>query len=211
MTRDAEASAKFYAALFGWTREDKDMGGSTYAMFKTKGRPVGGMVVLPPEAESMPVMWMGYVTVENLEASIAKAVELGAEVHKGSRQSRWAASPFSPILKAPSSASGSLLPETRKREFPRTSLLEAFGRACLAVARGVHRCPICLRHPGRIGRKSSNWFARSSALVRSLSGKTIKALKQLRRLEKSTCIRQQSSDQEIFFSEADGLVTQPKG
>ena len=83
MTRDAEASAKFYAALFGWTREDKDMGGSTYALFKTEGRPVGGMVVLPPEAESMPVMWMGYVTVENLEASIAKAVELGAELHKG--------------------------------------------------------------------------------------------------------------------------------
>ena len=83
MTRDAEASAKFYTALFGWTREDMDMGGSTYALFKTKGRPVGGMVVLPPEAESMPVMWMGYVTVENLEASMAKAVELGAEVHKG--------------------------------------------------------------------------------------------------------------------------------
>jgi uncharacterized protein len=28
-------------------------------------------------------MWMGYVTVENLEASLAKATELGAEVHKG--------------------------------------------------------------------------------------------------------------------------------
>ena len=41
--------------------------------------PVGGMIVLPPEAESMPVMWMGYVTVESLEASLAKATELGAE------------------------------------------------------------------------------------------------------------------------------------
>jgi predicted enzyme related to lactoylglutathione lyase len=82
MTRDADASAKFYAELFGWTREDMDMGGITYGMFKTGGRPVGGMIVLPPEAESMPVMWMGYVTVQNLEASVAKAGELGAEVLK---------------------------------------------------------------------------------------------------------------------------------
>ena len=29
------------------------------------------------------MMWMGYVTVENLEASVAKAGELGAEVLKG--------------------------------------------------------------------------------------------------------------------------------
>ena len=82
MTRDADASAKFYKALFGWIREDQDMGGFTYSMFKTGGRPVGGMIVLPPDAESMPAMWMGYVTVENLEVSVAKARELGATIHK---------------------------------------------------------------------------------------------------------------------------------
>ncbi len=82
MTRDARASAKFYAALFGWTREEMDMGGATYSMFKVGGRPVGGMFALSPEAESMPVMWMAYVTVENLESSVAQAVELGAHIHK---------------------------------------------------------------------------------------------------------------------------------
>jgi len=82
MTRDSDASSKFYTALFGWTSEDMDMGGFTYTMFKTGGRAVGGMIVLPPEAESMPVMWMGYVTVQNLEASVAKAGELGAKVLK---------------------------------------------------------------------------------------------------------------------------------
>lgn len=82
MTRDAGASAKFYTALFGWTREDMDMGDFTYTMFKSGDRAVGGMIALPPEAESMPVMWMGYVTVENLEASVAKAEELGAKVRK---------------------------------------------------------------------------------------------------------------------------------
>jgi predicted enzyme related to lactoylglutathione lyase len=81
MTPDAEASAKFYSALFGWTREDMDVGGSTYGMFKTGGRPVAGMI--PAGTESVPAIWMGYVTVEDLETSLAKAVELGAKVHKG--------------------------------------------------------------------------------------------------------------------------------
>ena len=82
MTRDAGASAKFYTTLFGWTREDMDMGDFTYTMFKSGERAVGGMIALSAEAASMPVMWMGYVTVENLEASVAKAEGLGAKVLK---------------------------------------------------------------------------------------------------------------------------------
>jgi predicted enzyme related to lactoylglutathione lyase len=82
MTRDAGASAKFYSALFGWTREEMDVSGFSYSMFKSGGRAIGGMVTLSPEAESMPAIWMAYVTVENLETSLAQAVELGAKVHK---------------------------------------------------------------------------------------------------------------------------------
>jgi predicted enzyme related to lactoylglutathione lyase len=82
MTRDAAASAKFYTALFGWSREEMDMQGYTYSMFKSGDRAVCGMFALSPEAESMPVMWMPYVTVEDLEASVARAKELGATVHK---------------------------------------------------------------------------------------------------------------------------------
>jgi predicted enzyme related to lactoylglutathione lyase len=82
MTRDAPASTKFYTTLFGWTREEMDMDGITYSMFKSGDRPVGGMITLPPEAESMPGIWMPYLTVENLETSLAQAIELGAKVHK---------------------------------------------------------------------------------------------------------------------------------
>ena len=58
------------------------MQGFTYSMFKSGDRAVGGMITLPSDAESMPVMWMPYVTVEDLEASVARAKELGATVHK---------------------------------------------------------------------------------------------------------------------------------
>ena len=82
MTRDTDVSGEFYSALFGWTREDTDMEGALYATFETGERPVGGMTALSPGTESTPAMWIGYVTVENLETSLAKAVELGAQVHK---------------------------------------------------------------------------------------------------------------------------------
>ena len=53
MTRDAAASAKFYTALFGWTREDLDTGAAGYSVFKAGDRPVGGMIVLPTDADGM--------------------------------------------------------------------------------------------------------------------------------------------------------------
>ena len=210
MTRDAEASAKFYTALFGWTREDMDTGGSTYAMFKTKGRPVGGMVVLPPEAESMPVMWMGYVTVENLEASIAKAVNSARKSTKGSRQSRWAASPSSPILMARSLASGSLLPELESENSSK-SLFDAVGATSRRHGEGCPRYSLCLSTSWESRRRSSNWLSRS---VRSCASAVrqnhLERLNNFRRLEKSICIRRQFR-LGIFFSDADGLITQPKG
>jgi predicted enzyme related to lactoylglutathione lyase len=82
MTRDADASAKFYTSLFGWTREDMDMGGRTYTMFKAGERPAAGMHVLPPEADCAPVSWLGYVTVESLESAVKSASELGAKILK---------------------------------------------------------------------------------------------------------------------------------
>ncbi len=81
-THDAAASAKFYTSLFGWEREDKDMGDFTYSFFKTGERTVTGMIELPADAQLLPGMWINYVTVENLEAAIAKARELGAEICK---------------------------------------------------------------------------------------------------------------------------------
>ena len=82
MTRDAEASAGFYRGLFGWVREEVDMGGSTYTFFKVGEESVAGMAVLSAKSEGTPEGWTNYVTVQNLEDSIAKARELGGKVCK---------------------------------------------------------------------------------------------------------------------------------
>jgi len=82
MTPDKDASTEFYSGLFGWTTEDMDMGGFTYRMFKNGDNPVAGMMEITPEMGECPPHWMSYVTVENVDASTARAQELGAKVVK---------------------------------------------------------------------------------------------------------------------------------
>lgn len=54
--------------------------GQTYTMFKQGERPVAGCV--QPSAEnSGPPMWLSYVNVADIDASVAKAKELGATIH----------------------------------------------------------------------------------------------------------------------------------
>jgi len=81
-SNDGPGSAKFYTQLFDWKREDVDMGTGTYTIFKVGERSVAGMFALPSEVKEMPSVWIPYVTVENLEASVNKAVTLGAVLCK---------------------------------------------------------------------------------------------------------------------------------
>ena len=81
LTQDPEGSAKFYTGLLGWTTDSMDMGGGhIYTMFMNGDRPVGGMVKPPAEAGEVPTFWGNYITVEDLDATVAKAQELGAKI-----------------------------------------------------------------------------------------------------------------------------------
>lgn len=82
MTRDAANSAKFYNGLFGWVTEQVVLGGSTYTFFKVDEESVAGMAELSAKSEGTPQGWTNYVTVENLEDSIAKVHELGGKICK---------------------------------------------------------------------------------------------------------------------------------
>jgi predicted enzyme related to lactoylglutathione lyase len=56
--------------------------GKEYTFFKIGERPVGGMLLQPPEAAAAPTSWLGYVTVADLRAAVAKAKKLGAKICK---------------------------------------------------------------------------------------------------------------------------------
>ncbi|MEW6336895.1 MAG: VOC family protein [Acidobacteriota bacterium] len=78
LTTNAEAAAHFYGALFGWGHGTFDMGGGmTYHLFKRDGKDVAGAMVMPADAQAAP-MWLPYMLAEDVDASAARAVGLGA-------------------------------------------------------------------------------------------------------------------------------------
>ena len=83
ITREKDASVEFYTNLFGWTADEMPMpGGGSYTMFKQGERMVAGLVEPPPEAEGAPTAWLSYINVEDVDAAVAKAKELGAHICK---------------------------------------------------------------------------------------------------------------------------------
>ena len=84
VTTDPEAATRFYSEVFAWTPTSMDMGPmGTYWVFKrggTSGKDAAGMMKMPPGAKGRP-QWVSYVSVADVDASTAKAKELGATVH----------------------------------------------------------------------------------------------------------------------------------
>jgi hypothetical protein len=80
MTTDTEGAKKFYPNLFGWQTEDMTMENMTYTVLNVAKEGVGGLMPIPPQAEGMPPTWGVYVTVDDVDATAAKAEELGGKV-----------------------------------------------------------------------------------------------------------------------------------
>jgi predicted enzyme related to lactoylglutathione lyase len=82
-TPDPEAAKAFYGELFGWAFDDMPVdGGGTYSMASLDGASVAALAGQPEQDRSngIPPHWNNYVTVDDLEASSARAAELGGTV-----------------------------------------------------------------------------------------------------------------------------------
>ena len=79
LTTDPAAAATFYAALFGWSVKEMgaEMGG--YRVVSVGETGVGGIMKCP-EGQPIPPHWGAYVTVDDVEQTIAKCTELGGKV-----------------------------------------------------------------------------------------------------------------------------------
>ncbi len=80
LAHDMTSAKQFYGGLFGWACEDQDtQGGPPYAIFRLNGHQVAGMGQMQDEMKSqgIPPFWNSYINVEDVEATVAKAVELG--------------------------------------------------------------------------------------------------------------------------------------
>ncbi|MFO0748259.1 MAG: VOC family protein [Myxococcota bacterium] len=82
-TGDLDQALGFYGELFGWVKAGAiDMpGGAVYQMFGEPGQPaLGGMMQAQP---GMPVAWLHYASVADIDAALAAATAGGGKVLYG--------------------------------------------------------------------------------------------------------------------------------
>jgi hypothetical protein len=80
MSPDVDAARAFYHAVFGW---EYDIGGPEFGGYTTArvgDRTAAGLTGPPPGAPPMPAAWSLYFATEDIEADVARALELGAKV-----------------------------------------------------------------------------------------------------------------------------------
>lgn len=81
-TTDTAKAGDFYAGLFGWERDTQNFGPMEYTMFKNGDRGAGGMYQITPEMGPVPPHWLVYFAVDDCDAKVQQATELGAKVMK---------------------------------------------------------------------------------------------------------------------------------
>lgn len=84
MSQNAAKTKAFYGGLFGWSFDDVNMGDmGTYTIIKNAGTGIGGIMQFPPDKAQIPTHWASYVSVADVDASIATAVKNGGKSHWG--------------------------------------------------------------------------------------------------------------------------------
>ena len=81
-TTDPAAAKTFYGELFGWTAEDVPMSETEfYTMLRLDGDFVAALYQLDDERRQMgiPPHWLSYITVADVDATAARAQELGSK------------------------------------------------------------------------------------------------------------------------------------
>jgi len=82
LSRDVEGQKAFYGTLLGWTYTAGFMGGGlVYHHVQRGADPIGGMMAMEGDMwNGVPDHWMTYVDVADIEATAARAAELGGAV-----------------------------------------------------------------------------------------------------------------------------------
>jgi predicted enzyme related to lactoylglutathione lyase len=81
LTRNVDASGKFWTTLFGWKTDTMAMGGGHgYTVFKVGDAPSCGMMAMPKEVPGeVPTHWLPYFEVADCDATVKKAADLGGK------------------------------------------------------------------------------------------------------------------------------------
>jgi predicted enzyme related to lactoylglutathione lyase len=81
VTTDVDGAQRFYEDVFGWTTKDMGADFGNYRIFERGETGIAGLMAAPDP--SIPPMWEPYVYVEDVDATTAKASELGGSALMG--------------------------------------------------------------------------------------------------------------------------------
>ena len=81
-TTDISSAKSFYGSIFGWECVDMPTAMGNYTLFKYQGLDVAAAYQMSPE-QVAPTHWNAYVAVKSVDASTAKALELGGRIIAG--------------------------------------------------------------------------------------------------------------------------------
>jgi predicted enzyme related to lactoylglutathione lyase len=76
-TTDVEAAKRFYGEVIGWTSREMDGLMGPYTMFQSGGSDRAG--AMPKPAEAPTPYWLTYIATDDVDATLAKADDLGAQ------------------------------------------------------------------------------------------------------------------------------------
>ena len=80
VTTDVPAAKKFYRAALGWELNDIKNGDMGYTMARMGNQEVAGLMAMPQDAQGMPPAWGSYVTVDDVDARVARVTALGGKL-----------------------------------------------------------------------------------------------------------------------------------
>ncbi len=83
ITTDVAGARAFYTDVVGWGAQDASTKDLAYTLFTAGRTPVGGLIELPEEARKMGATprWMGYVGVDDVDATADQIKRLGGAVY----------------------------------------------------------------------------------------------------------------------------------
>jgi len=76
---DVDSAIEFYTDVIGWDIEEMDMPQGKYYVLKSDGSPVGGIMGKPEGYEQVPNHWGTYITVDDVDETLAKAEAAGGK------------------------------------------------------------------------------------------------------------------------------------
>lgn len=83
MTTDPDGAKAFYDSVIGWDIDEKPAGEMDYRMISIGGGNVGGVMRLNADmlANGAKPVWLGYIGVDDVDASVAATISAGGQVH----------------------------------------------------------------------------------------------------------------------------------